>query len=78
METIRFFVHLFYLYLLAGILFAAFFLWRGIDRLDEAARGISWKTRLLFFPGCVALWPVLWRKWRGAQQTDNRHTSGMS
>ena len=63
METIRFLVDIFYLYLLAGIVFAAFFVWRGAALIDEAARGISWKTRALFFPGSVALWPVLLRKW---------------
>lgn len=64
MEAIRFLISLFYLYLLAGVVFAALFLWRGIDKIDEAAKGISWKTRALFFPGIVALWPVLWRKWQ--------------
>lgn len=62
METIRFLINLFYLYLLAGIAFAAYFLWRGAAQIDEAARGISWKTRVLLFPGSVALWPVLLRK----------------
>ncbi len=64
METIRFAVHLFYLYLLAGVVFAAFFLWRGIDKIDAMAQGLSWKTRALFFPGAAAFWPLLWRKWR--------------
>lgn len=63
MEPIRLFINLFYLYLLAGVVFAAFFVWRGAAAIDEAARGISWKTRALFFPGSVALWPVLLRKW---------------
>ena len=63
MEAIRIFVNLFYLYLLAGVVFAAFFVWRGAAAIDEAAKGISWKTRALFFPGSVALWPVLLKKW---------------
>lgn len=63
METIKFFVNIFYLYLLAGAVFAALFVWRGAAALDEAAKGISWKTRALLFPGSVALWPVLLRKW---------------
>lgn len=63
METIRFIINVFYLYLLAGALFAALFVWRGAAALDEAANGISWKTRALLFPGSAALWPVLLQKW---------------
>jgi len=63
METIKFLVNVFYLYLLAGAVFAALFVWRGAAVLDEAARGISWKTRALLFPGSAALWPVLLQKW---------------
>ena len=63
METIKFLVNVFYLYLLAGVIFASFFLWRGAAVLDEAAKGISWKTRALLFPGSAALWPILLSKW---------------
>ena len=63
MKTIEWFVDAFYLYLLVGVIFAAFFLWSGAARLDEAARGISWKTRAFLLPGSVALWPVLLFKW---------------
>lgn len=63
MDTLRFLLNAFYLYLLAGAVFAALFVWRGAAALDEAARGISWKTRALLFPGSVALWPVLLRRW---------------
>ena len=68
MEIARILVNLFYLYLLPGVIFAALFLWRGIDKVDETAKGISWKTRALFFPGIVALWPVFWRKWSHYRQ----------
>ena len=63
METTRFLINAFYLYLLAGVVFAVLFLWRGAAQLDHAAKGISWKTRAFLFPGSVALWPVLLRKW---------------
>lgn len=62
MQTIRFLLFVGYAYLLVGVFFAAFFVWRGAGQLDEAARGISWKMRLLLFPGSVALWPFLWKK----------------
>ena len=64
METVKFLLCAFYLYLLAGLLFAALFFWRGAALIDSAARGISWKTRALLFPGTVALWPALLRQWR--------------
>ncbi len=63
METVRFLVHVFYLYLLAGVVFAVLFLRRGAAGLDKAAKGISWKTRAFLFPGSAALWPVLLHKW---------------
>lgn len=63
MKTIELLINLFYLYLFFGVAFAVFFLWRGAALLDEAARGISWKTRAFLFPGSAALWPVLLRKW---------------
>ncbi len=64
MEVVKFLVNAFYLYFVVGGVFAVLFLWRGAAVLDESAKGISWKTRLLLFPGSAALWPILWRKWR--------------
>jgi len=62
MDTIKFFVQLFYVYLLVGIVFALVFVWRGIAKIDDSAKGISWKTRLFLFPGSAALWPFLLQK----------------
>lgn len=75
MKTIEFLVDFFYLYLFFGVVFAAMFLWRGAALIDEAARGISWKTRALLFPGSLALWPVLWRKWRKTARKMKTATS---
>ena len=63
MEALLFLVRIFYFYLLCGVVFAVVFLWRGAATLDKSADGISWKTRLLLFPGTTALWPVLLGKW---------------
>lgn len=49
---------------LIGLLFAASFLTRRIERVDPAARGSSWGFRLLILPGVVALWPLLWARTR--------------
>ena len=63
MEAVAIIVNAFYLYLLVGAIFAVLFLWKGVAVLDDAAQGISWKTKALFFPGSLALWPVLLQKW---------------
>ena len=50
---------------LAGLVFAARFLPRRIERVDPSARGAGWGFRLLILPGVVALWPLLWARTRG-------------
>jgi hypothetical protein len=49
---------------LAGLVFAARFLPRRIERVDPSARGSGWGFRLLVLPGVVALWPLLWARTR--------------
>jgi len=56
-------VILFYAYSLAGTLFAVFFTTMGVQRVDEQAKASGWGFRLLIAPGCVALWPLLLRRW---------------
>lgn len=52
------------LYILAGMLFAVWFVAGGVGRLDDAARHGSLAFRALIFPGVVALWPLLaWIVW---------------
>ncbi|MEZ4830217.1 MAG: hypothetical protein R3C61_28620 [Bacteroidia bacterium] len=52
------------LYLLSGLVFGLLFIFRGIDRVDEGAKGAGWGFRIIVLPGVVALWPVLLAKWR--------------
>ncbi len=73
MEVVKFLVHAFYLYLFAGGIFAVLFLWRGAAAIDDSAKGISWKTRLLLFPGSAALWPFLLQKWLNLLQKKVRN-----
>jgi len=47
-----------------GVAFAAWFLTRGLARLDPAAAHAPVTFRLLIAPGVVALWPVLLWKLR--------------
>lgn len=50
-------------YAAAGLAIGLAFLFRGLDRIDPAARGAH-GFRPLLLPGLVLLWPlVLWR-WR--------------
>lgn len=50
-------------YAALGAAFAVPFLARGIERLDSGAHGSSWGFRLIVFPGVVAFWPLLLRRW---------------
>lgn len=55
-------------YLLAGVLFAIPFAWRGAGALEPVAREGTLGFRLLILPGAVTLWPLLaLRWWRAAR-----------
>ncbi len=50
------------LYVALGLLFALWFVTRGLARVDESAQDASWGVRLLLLPGATAFWPLLaWR-----------------
>ena len=55
---------IFLVYLILGALFSVHFLIKGIDSLDDAAKGAGWKFKILILPGCVLLWPALMYKFR--------------
>lgn len=46
-------------YAAVGLLFAVFFAWRLVGRLDRAAIHGTLGFRLLIVPGTVAFWPYL-------------------
>lgn len=50
-------------YTQVGFIFAIFFLARGIQRVDSQAARAGLVFRLIVFPGVVALWPFLWKRW---------------
>ena len=52
------------LYLLAGCVFAAVFHAGPIKRVDHAVEGAPIRFRLLITPGMVALWPLMWKRWK--------------
>ena len=50
-------------YIACGLAFAPFFAWRGVRRIDPAARSAGLGFRLIILPGVAVLWPVLLRRW---------------
>jgi hypothetical protein len=53
----------FWSYLASGALFGAAFVARGASALDPAAAAAPLAVRVVWFPGAVALWPWLARRW---------------
>ncbi len=56
-------VHLLGAYAALGLIFAVPFVSKGAGRIDPSAREGTWGFRVLIFPGVVALWPLLARRW---------------
>ena len=57
----------FALYLGFGALFALVFVLCGVEVVDANSHGASWGFRALIFPGAVALWPLLAKRWLAAR-----------
>jgi len=51
-----------FIYLAIGSLFAVWFAARGVNRLDESAKGTGFGFRLIIFFGAVAFWVLLARR----------------
>ena len=47
------------IYLLLGLLFSLFFLWKGAAKIDAGAEGGSIGFKLLILPATVVFWPFL-------------------
>lgn len=50
-------------YLAVGIVFAIAFLVKGVGKIDPVAAEGTVGFRLIIFPGVMALWPLLARRW---------------
>lgn len=64
------FVWVFYAYLLIGLLFGLWFVFRGVNRVDTGMKDARWNMRLLLLPGALGLWPTLLVKYFKAQKTS--------
>ncbi|MCB0518812.1 MAG: hypothetical protein H6577_19075 [Lewinellaceae bacterium] len=71
MNIVAVFVWVFYAYLIVGLLFAAWFVAKGVNTVDGGMKHTSWGVRLLLFPGSVLLWAVLLKKYLKAKSLDN-------
>lgn len=68
-------VMLLQLYALIGFLFAIAFLWRGVGKTDPVAAEGTRGFKILIFPGCVAFWPLLMRRWLGGTTSPPDETN---
>jgi len=49
-----------------GFLFAIYFAFFGVGKVDPVAKGGTWGFRVAIFPGVMAFWPLfLWRLSKG-------------
>lgn len=62
-QFVTVFLDLLYFYAGAGAIFALVFVIFGLQRIDSQAAGAGWGFRLLVFPGSIAFWPLLLRRW---------------
>ncbi len=61
-------------YAAVGVVFALLFVTRGVNRIDPIARESTWGFRVMIFPGSVALWPLLLKRWvLGRQPPSERN-----
>lgn len=64
LETIiTYFLSICGVYLMIGLLFAPFFIWRGLTKVDNGAEGAGIGFKLLILPGIIVFWPVLLSSW---------------
>ena len=69
MFAAEWFANLFIGYLALGILFAMAFVTVGIGRVDPVAKESGVGFRLIIFPGVVATWPWLLKRWALKRET---------
>lgn len=63
------------MYVALGVLFALAFVTRGVGRLDPSAKKGTIGFRLIIFPGVVALWPILAKRWyKGMNEPPEEET----
>ena len=51
------------IYLVCGLIFTIPFVIKGVNDIDEGARGSSPGFRIIIIPGTIVFWPFLLKKW---------------
>ncbi|MBI1337865.1 MAG: hypothetical protein GC164_13015 [Phycisphaera sp.] len=67
MGTADFIVLIITLYAVAGVIVALPLVLKGITKIDPTAEGSTWGFRVVIFPACVALWPMMLTRWARAR-----------
>lgn len=52
----------FYAYLIVGLLFGLWFIFKGVQKIDDGMVEAKIGLRLLLLPGSVLLWPLMAKK----------------
>ncbi len=74
MFIVEWLVNLAMVYVAIGLVFAIIFVFAGVGRIDESAKGAPLAFRLLIIPGAAVLWPILLLRWaRGGQPPMERN-----
>jgi len=63
MHAAQFLVEILSVYGMLGAIFAAAFVWSGIEQVDPVARHAPLGFRLIVAPGSAVLWPLLLVRW---------------
>ncbi len=62
-STISILLSIIGIYLLLGVLFSIFFLWKGISKVDPGTDESGFFFKLLLFPGMCFFWFLFFTKW---------------
>lgn len=57
------------IYVLVGLGLAIFWTIKGLELVDETAAGATKGFKAIIFPGLVAFWPWILRKWMQGKQS---------
>ena len=63
------------IYLCCGLVFAIFFVTKGVTIVDEGAHGATIGFRIIIIPGSMVFWPLLVKKWRSANKIKSKEQS---
>jgi hypothetical protein len=75
MTAIGFLLYTIGLYLITGLALGLVFVIKGVRKLDPTADAAPLRVRMLFLPGCMAIWPLVLKRWMSGARTGAGHES---